>query len=1557
MKNNSSPETSACYSIKSLKYIKKANATKRENLNNALSLSSSSYNFLQNRSQEAVVINNDTILYDKTLAPNEIFWLLLSLPAHYSFSKVNRELHAYKPGIELRIPDTMIFGLSENPVLIRTDSSGHLQRKKGAGEDDVNDFFKANGKALEKASYVQEIEPTEHKRVTSRSLLMFCGSKEAHLSVEDVLDRLSLDHNETATLGNYRIQKSLNSKRKGFWRVTYRVGEKPTVLSYVENYAQYETPKSTLLRDCAEAFSVSGNPVDIRDRTRSSSLLDARNAVITTSLNQPVTEIYTDTRDQPFSSQQDQEDLAFHMNGDTIEDERLIDDMDPEELTEIETDGHLECHNNIEYKPTSSRLLSDVLIAGDSEMEEDEQEKLAFAVDATVSALAPTLTETSQEKGLLEGGDSDDEISPIQVTSVPVQELMQRWVDQRILKPFQLPHNSTTEIHHVAAENALVLVERIAKHIGMILKRKVKSLIVDFIRNSDNQLVLTDILGFDFFSRSDDEKDTLPLILPPSVSRYLEYIYDIKIDFNPIDSCIFRRSSAIGQRRNSLIRQLSSIPTLMTSSLPIKKIKNVKKLFVDNRVSSCKLCERKVPITESKLYLTTKQIKMTMYHIRARLPKNEWPIFCQDENILFRILLRRELEQEKLSSDKQASSLQQNESQVCSLCFAIFNQEMELIKAEKQLAAFISNRSIDTSIAGESIMTSSLKLPTPLEEELFQEKKWISKNATDALRSADLSQQKEITKLLTAYEKEKSNRELLRKPRRKQHLDQQHQPPAGSPDIILRKQSTLPTLFENDGGSSSEGQNSDSISSSSTTTATSTSAVSKLNKGNGEDFLAFDLQRGRIIQRADLIHRLTLSRALFAFTKITDLPPAFVDAYDNFRLSYSFLGTLYEVPCHKAFSVMQSQVASLEVKFLRISYMLNTGDGLRDVQLGDERPGSLGKFLSVNRRILVLLLANKQEKYTMKPTDWILPSELLVRKKNSDDSATPSLDSPSFRPVRKASISAGGPSPGGKRMSVSLVDPGAVRQRALAIEQARARMTLFGDKLPEDAVAYCYLTLENFRAADICKMDINSPLAYCIQTLPRSRNVPALMGSIGVQRLRYPVDPWSLPKQLLDLGVKGQAIIPLKEAEMNFSDPLPTDWLIATGVLEKKPHAISSRISGRSSTGDNLEILQQSLGRDKSMNKAATQILISLNKERRLETSVTSVWCVCVVVGEASHLASNLGIPAASFEWRCEYELFGEKVSLTCESYRKKQTNEKNTHKLRKSMNDNANDEDLAAKEHRIVFDCTSRHLVVGSGDYLVKLFDSVKSVRFSMHNEDQLISQPSAASALKKIEIDIDHGVLGHGWTTDSHWLNSNRSDESKAVQLSDADHSRKLLEESPRTPVSKWRPGSASGLGTGRELETPLIAQLRPGSATSYRELHLTSNPLNGLDLSDEMRVHGLLRQTSMEVEIPLSGRSQDTEEPEFQESRMTGVLVLDEGLGKSRSMEGLVRLSIVNESDEVIEKVNEALYPAYLSVFIEIFRIGPRDDFEWYPPNTVPGPLLCEGIRKLNYVGKAE
>jgi hypothetical protein len=514
---------------------------------------------------------------------------------------------------------------------------------------------------------------------------------------------------------------------------------------------------------------------------------------------------------------------------------------------------------------------------------------------------------------------------------------------KRTLRPLLPPNSITQEIPLSAAPILLQLTARVASHLGAIFKRQVSHLVLDFAKNSSDEYVLIEILGFQFSGYGPDVGTSgRVLSLPPELQYKVEHFYRCRLNGMKFRGHHAGRTGVAAATEEGSADDTDSDDESSASSTPQSHATSAldpKKLAeaITPQTLTCRMCTRKMAPGSIRYLLTSVMMHSTIVHLRSRLPLDELPDFCRDRSMTMKSMQRVD----DMSSSLCPKKLDAVESDLvtCECCYALYKGESRLMEVEHKMAKFTRTAGTNSmkfdlrgktskpliqppsaaavapviemapaqpvllkrmSVSGGNIMTRPLSAP-PLTSPTQSPAPSRAKITPAFSRTSTLtSVQSDLLSLpgttTPPVEKVRTQASHLRDTFRAKN----------SPNRTVSKefyQTTSPLRRMQSGVENSDKKGG------------TQRQRRKIGGPRDRDEPPVEsyppispIPIGRPVTRSDIMSQpLTLGRMMVALHKVTDLPVIFLDAYEDFHVSYVSLGRRREAPCMKNFTFTRNR--------------------------------------------------------------------------------------------------------------------------------------------------------------------------------------------------------------------------------------------------------------------------------------------------------------------------------------------------------------------------------------------------------------------------------------------------------------------------------------------------------------------------------------------------------------------------------------------------------------------------------------------------------------------------
>jgi hypothetical protein len=601
-------------------------------------------------------------------------------------------------------------------------------------------------------------------------------------------------------------------------------------------------------------------------------------------------------------------------------------------------------------------------------------EQMLTTTSNSISHIAPLLAQSTQGSLLPPRTNSQKELPAALAPAPPPPDAI-----KRTLRPLLPPGSITQEIPLSATPILLELTARIASHLGTLFKRQVSHLVCDFAKNCSDEYVLIEIIGFQFSGYGPDVGSSgRVLSLSPELQYKVEHFYRCRLNGMKF------RGHHVGRGRGAV-----STPTLAktaveesseesdsdddssASSVPLSHDATTAldpKRFSDAitpQTLTCRMCTRKIAPGSIRYLLTSVMLHSTIVHLRSRLPLEELPDFCRDRSVTMKSMQRLDDMASSLCPKKLDATV--SDLVTCECCYALYKGESRLMEVEHKMAKFTRTAGTNSvkfdlrgkvakplvpspapppvvmemvppqpvlikrlSVSGGNIMTRPLSAP-PISSSSpapSRAKPTPAFSRTSTLTSV----QSDLSFLGTVAPTSSPPPLLVEKIRTQEsHLRDTFRA-KNSPTRTVSKefyQSASP-LRRMQSGVEKSGDKSPKKG----TQRMKRSGVSAGdNPPPAEGYPPLTpIPIGRPVTRSDIMSQpLTLGRMMVALHKVTDLPVIFLDAYEDFHVSYVSLGRRREAQCQKNFTFTRNRANRFKNR-----HLTRTSTNIGRILEGDE---------------------------------------------------------------------------------------------------------------------------------------------------------------------------------------------------------------------------------------------------------------------------------------------------------------------------------------------------------------------------------------------------------------------------------------------------------------------------------------------------------------------------------------------------------------------------------------------------------------------------------------------
>jgi hypothetical protein len=266
-------------------------------------------------------------------------------------------------------------------------------------------------------------------------------------------------------------------------------------------------------------------------------------------------------------------------------------------------------------------------------------------------------------------------------------------------------------MNELAAADLHELLMYIVDHINHLTKKQLSTLVIDFIKNSDNQYVLSEIIAFQFDQSESSVQPKYNVARRPILMKFqIESYFKCDLDTVPTDIDVKEESTADDEQEHEL--DGLNMCAYITAALKAKAltVTDDKDLQTPNTVL-CRMCLSRVNSTSARYHVTSTMIYSTVMHLRARLPAHQWPSFCSDNS--YTLLSMQRNIQSVIGDGPSLSTTTEANLFLCSSCYRLYQEETNLIQLEHQIGVLMKNQGLKSDSHEESTFSNPSTTHSP----------------------------------------------------------------------------------------------------------------------------------------------------------------------------------------------------------------------------------------------------------------------------------------------------------------------------------------------------------------------------------------------------------------------------------------------------------------------------------------------------------------------------------------------------------------------------------------------------------------------------------------------------------------------------------------------------------------------------------------------------------------------------------------------------------------------------------------------------------------------------
>ena len=241
-------------------------------------------------------------------------------------------------------------------------------------------------------------------------------------------------------------------------------------------------------------------------------------------------------------------------------------------------------------------------------------------------------------------------------------------------------------MNELAAADLHDLVTLIVDHINFLTKKQLSTLVIDFVKNANNNYVLNDLIAFQF-DRTDSVTQSKYNVArrPVLVKFQIESFF--KCDLDAVSTDI--DADADAKEEDEQDGEGDNMCTVIAAALKAQAMADGEDIQTSNTVL-CRMCTSRINSTSSRYHVTSTMIYSTVMHIRARIPAHDWPPFCSDNSYTL-LSMHRNIKSITGEGTSRGTTTEANLF-LCASCYRLYQEETNLIQLEHQIGVLTKNQ-------------------------------------------------------------------------------------------------------------------------------------------------------------------------------------------------------------------------------------------------------------------------------------------------------------------------------------------------------------------------------------------------------------------------------------------------------------------------------------------------------------------------------------------------------------------------------------------------------------------------------------------------------------------------------------------------------------------------------------------------------------------------------------------------------------------------------------------------------------------------------------------------
>lgn len=271
------------------------------------------------------------------------------------------------------------------------------------------------------------------------------------------------------------------------------------------------------------------------------------------------------------------------------------------------------------------------------------------------------------------------------------------------------------QMNELAAAELHELLTLIVEHINFLTERQLSTLVIDFVKNADNNYVLNEVIAFQFDQSECVTQSKYNVVRRPMLVKFqIESFF--KCDLDSVSTDIEADADADAKdesndEENDMDNR--NMYTIISAALKAKAlaVNEGDDIQTPNTVL-CRMCNSRINSTCSRYHVTSTMIYSTVMHIRARIPSHDWPKFCGDNSYTL-LSMQRNIKSVIGEGSSRGTTTEANLF-LCASCYRLYQEETNLIQLEHQIGVLTKNQGLKPPNHEDSTASPQSPTPSPL---------------------------------------------------------------------------------------------------------------------------------------------------------------------------------------------------------------------------------------------------------------------------------------------------------------------------------------------------------------------------------------------------------------------------------------------------------------------------------------------------------------------------------------------------------------------------------------------------------------------------------------------------------------------------------------------------------------------------------------------------------------------------------------------------------------------------------------------------------------------------